>query len=136
MGGGLPPGPMPTGMPGPIPGPGPGGPMPPIPPGSGMPPEPEPDGDELAGGVEPPSPEPDMPPAGAGGGSQMFTDSQVSYHGPQEICGTCDYFQPPNECVVVQGPKDESGWCTLHSARAGGAGGGGLVIPPGMGEGE
>lgn len=67
--------------------------------------------------------------------SQMFTDAQVSYHGPQEACGTCDYFQPPGECVVVQGPKDESGWCTLHSARAAG-GAGGLIPGPGPAAGQ
>lgn len=57
---------------------------------------------------------------------QLFTDHQVSYHGPQEVCGTCDYFQPSNGCLVVSGPKDESGWCVLHSARATG---GGLSLP-------
>lgn len=62
----------------------------------------------------PPAPAPEEPISGG----QMFTDSQVSYHGPQEVCGSCDYFQPPGECIVVQGPKDESGWCVLHSARA------------------
>lgn len=124
----------PEGLPmGPMPG------MPPLPPGEfpgqAPPPEspapgPEPDGDEL------PPPEP----AAAAGGmegqppaSQLFTDSQVSYHGPQEVCGTCDYFQSPNGCLVVMGPKDESGWCVLHSARAQGGTGAGLPPPPGEG---
>lgn len=82
------------------------------------------------------------PPAGPEGiaednlaAGQLFTDQQVSYHGPQEICGTCDYFQPPNGCLVVSGPKDESGWCVLHSARAvGTAPTAGAALPPGMGE--
>lgn len=124
----MPPGPMP-GMPPMPPGefPGPG-------PGRGAP-EIEPEGDELVGGAEPLGPEPEGPSEGVSGG-QLFTDSQVSYHGPQEACGTCDYFQPPNGCLVVMGPKDESGWCVLHSARAQAAGmGAGLPSAPSM-EGE
>jgi hypothetical protein len=119
------PGPMP-GMPpmppGEFPGPGPVG------AGQPMAPEIEPEGDELAGEIEPPGPEPE-PPEGVSGG-QLFTDSQVSYHGPQEVCGTCDYFQSPNACLVVMGAKDESGWCVLHSARAQGGGEAPLPSPP------
>lgn len=97
-----------------------------------MAPEIEPEGDELAGGAEPPGPEPEAP--GGVSGGQLFTDSQVSYHGPQEVCGTCDYFQSPNGCLVVMGAKDESGWCVLHSARA--QGGGEASPPPSPMEGE
>ena len=114
-----------------------GGP-PPMPPGAfpdmaPPPPSPEP-------GVEG-APPPGLDPATGSGpvDSQLFTDQQVSYHGPQEICGTCDFFQPPNGCLVVMGPKDESGWCMLHSARGGGAmggtgGGAPPLMPPGEGE--
>lgn len=118
--------------------------MPPMPPGefpgpdgmaAGPGPGPEPEGDELAGGARPLGPEPESEaPEGVIGG-QLFTDSQVSYHGPQEVCGTCDYFQPPNGCLVVMGPKDESGWCVLHSARAQAAGmGAGLPSAPSVEE--
>lgn len=92
----------------------------------------EPEGDELAGGIEPPGPEPEA--TGGVSGGQLFTDSQVSYHGPQEACGTCDYFQSPNGCLVVMGTKDESGWCVLHSARA--QGGGAAPLPAPSMEGE
>lgn len=132
---GSPMGPMP-GMPPMPPGEFPGPAARPVGPGTG----PEPEGDELtgpgpgagagAGGIAPSEPE---PPEGVSGG-QLFTDSQVSYHGPQEACGTCDYFQSPNGCLVVMGAKDESGWCVLHSARA--QGGGEAPLPPPPMEGE
>jgi len=121
---GMPPGMAPPGMP-----PGPQG-MPPGPP-PGMGPKP-PAGPPPAGPPATPlEPEPQEPVQG-----QLFTDLQVSYHGPQEVCGTCDYFQPPTDCVLVAGPKDEAGWCMLHSARggAGPAGGATLPAPPPMEE--
>lgn len=108
-------------------GPGPMGPPPGGPPMQPGPMQPGPPATPAAGpgpGPMPgPAPEPPAPEAPIAN-SQLFVDRQVSYHGPQEVCGSCDYFQPPTACILVAGPKDEAGWCMLHSARGGGVLGG------------
>src|SRR5574337_1260503 len=62
-------------------------------------------------------------------GEPPFTDDQAEYHGPEEVCDNCDYFQPPDACIWVQGPKDPQGHCALHSARA--SSGEGIGMNPG-----
>lgn len=60
-------------------------------------------------------------------GSPPFAQAQAGYQGPQEVCDTCDYFQPPTDCIWVQGPIDAQGRCKLHSA---GAQGGAMANSP------
>lgn len=51
-------------------------------------------------------------------GNPPFTFAQTYYHGPEEICDSCDYFQPPSGCIWVQGIIDPQGHCALHSAKS------------------
>jgi hypothetical protein len=33
-------------------------------------------------------------------------------------CATCQYFEPPNACKVVEGPVSPAGWCSLWAQKA------------------
>jgi len=33
-------------------------------------------------------------------------------------CATCQYFQPPNACKVVEGPISPAGWCNLWAQKS------------------
>ena len=33
-------------------------------------------------------------------------------------CATCQYFQPPDACKVVEGPVSPAGWCSLWAQKA------------------
>jgi len=35
----------------------------------------------------------------------------------QARCGTCSFFQAPSSCNYVDGPINQSGWCTLYKAK-------------------
>ncbi len=33
-------------------------------------------------------------------------------------CATCQYFQPPDACKVVEGPIGAAGWCNLWAKKS------------------
>jgi len=33
-------------------------------------------------------------------------------------CATCQYFQPPSACKVVEGPISAAGWCSLWAQKS------------------
>ncbi len=33
-------------------------------------------------------------------------------------CATCQYFEPPNACKVVEGPVSPAGWCNLWTQKS------------------
>jgi hypothetical protein len=33
-------------------------------------------------------------------------------------CATCQYFQPPNACKVVEGAVSPAGWCSLWAQKS------------------
>ena len=60
-----------------------------------------------------PHAEPDMEtgPGEPDADDEKLAPDKAMYHGPEEHCGNCLYFSPPNACHKVGGSIDPGGHC-------------------------
>lgn len=73
----------------------------------------------MAAPPGPPPAEPMAKPEAPERPGEKLGPAQVLYHGPDELCESCEYFDGASMCSRVAGAIDAGGWCVLHSSRGG-----------------